>query len=138
MVFVTGIDDVQLCMVSICMQGFPLACGLRQPGSKWLQAGFRRRSRNFHSPSWSKWLPAGPLKTSRETFQDLFQATVFKMASSTPPESFQNQFQTAWFKMASAGLPATWLKMASSRPAESFQDVCVSGYLVQNGLQQAS
>ena len=32
MVFVTSIDDVQLCLVSIYMQGFPVACGLSQPG----------------------------------------------------------------------------------------------------------
>ena len=55
MVFVTSIDDVQLCMVSIYMQGFPLACGLRQPGSKWLQAGFRFFLRLLLFDDCSRW-----------------------------------------------------------------------------------
>ena len=44
MVFVSILNDVQFCTVSIHRQGVPLAFGLRQPGSTCFQAGFLRET----------------------------------------------------------------------------------------------
>ena len=37
----------------------------RQPGPKWLPAGFLSASRNYHRPSGPKWLPADLMRFSR-------------------------------------------------------------------------